>query len=92
MELTGVGGMPLSTEVESLQQSGCDDPNRPKPSTSAIRMSRLRKRRQNHIRIVGIEVTATDCAYLRARGFLVGGETAAQHLSAAIRRPLQSIR
>jgi len=60
--------------------------------SSAARMRRLRERRQSNTRVVSVEVTAADGAYLRARGFLREGETTREYLALALQRLLQSIR
>lgn len=67
----------------------------PQPSPSAIRMRRLRQRRQDmNARVVALEIDARDCAALWKGGFFVTGESAAtrEHVAKALRRLLDSIR
>ena len=64
-----------------------------KPSPSAIRMRRLRKRRRNGwTRVISVEVNAMDAVALRGAGFLRPGESALDALPMALKRLVASIR
>jgi hypothetical protein len=77
--------------IADTDQFDCVDQSQLR-SSSTIRMRRLRERRHSNTRIVTVEVTAADCAYLRLKGFVREGENAGQHLTRALQRLLQSIR
>ena len=63
------------------------------PSSSAIRMRRLRKRRRNGwTRVITVEVSAMDSVALREAGFLQLGESVVDDLPIALRRLVASIR
>ena len=65
----------------------------PKISPGAIRMRRLRERRRNgHIRVIPVELSAMDAVALRHAGFLKPGESAVDALPLALRRLVASIR
>jgi hypothetical protein len=66
--------------------------NKDQPSASAGRMRRLRERRRKASRLITLEATAEDFAYLRLRGFLQPGENSSEHLVLALKRLLGSIR
>jgi hypothetical protein len=64
-----------------------------KPSPTAIRMRRLRKRRRNGwIKVIPVEVSAMDALALRQAGYLHQGESAMDALPTAMKRLVASIR
>ena len=64
-----------------------------KPSPTAIRMRRLRKRRRNGwTKVIPIEISAMDALALRRAGYLRQGESAMDELPLALKRLVTSIR